>query len=143
MIYFVIYIVLLGLAVIYNHAQIELMGYPRSSMDRKEYQKHQDRWHITQGAAMIIVVMFFEYTRVENFKDLMIHSALILIIGSVLYDAGLNKLRKKDIFYVGKTAPTDRFIRWAAKKTKNEEEDTAGVIKIIVLAIAILLKVWL
>lgn len=138
--YAIVYLVLLALAVIYNNSQIELMGYPSKGVGMKRYKLHQLIWHVCQGVAMAIVVTFFEFLRCESFQFVL----GILVPGSILFDLGLNLLRRKPIFYVGKTAPTDLLTRWIAKKLDSDIECTGLAIRglLLIASSIISIVIW-
>ncbi len=93
------------------------------------------KWHIWKGINHLGV--YIAIWAAYGFWNMVIFGTAFWILFDMLCNI---IVLKRHAFYVGKTAQTDLFIRWAADKIKITPEITQFIIKVVILLSSIILK---
>lgn len=107
------------------------------------YPKYSKNWHYWKGINQIVFFSILTFT--FGWQLALINS----IIFWILFDGIFNKIvLKREFFYVGKTAQTDKTIRkflsWVNTPYNNKitSENFSAFIKFLLLTISILICIW-
>lgn len=119
-----------------DSAQIKLVneGYTSPS-----YKKLQFIWH-SSGSAIQVCLFILVLSKYVSSPELLVRYFMIAqTIYWIVFDAILNIVRGKPLFYVGKTDIIDKLLRRVSNYFKSSPELTTIIIKLIVLSITLII----